>query len=68
MAAIARTTGGKSFRAKTAEKVDNVYKELGSVVTHRKVHREIGSWFAGAAALLLLGSLAASRATAGRLP
>jgi Ca-activated chloride channel family protein len=68
MAAIARTTGGKSFRAKTAAKVDNVYKELGSVVTHRKVHREIGSWFAGAAALLLLAAIAASRATAGRLP
>ena len=68
MAAIARATGGKSFRAKTAAKVDNVYKELGSVVTHRQVHREIGSWFAGAAALLLLGAIGASRATAGRLP
>jgi Ca-activated chloride channel family protein len=68
MRAIARVTGGKSFRAQTAQKVDNVYKLLGSVVTHRNVHREIGSWFAGAAALLLLGSLGASRASAGRLP
>jgi len=32
------------------------------------VQREVTSWFAGAAALLLLGSLAASRAMGGRLP
>ena len=68
LAAIARETGGSSFRAKSAKKVDDVYKLLGSTVAHRKVHREIGSWFAGAAALLLLASIAASRATAGRLP
>jgi Ca-activated chloride channel family protein len=68
MAAIARDTGGQSFRAQSAQKVNNVYKQLGSVVTKRKVHREVSSWFAGAAALLLLGSLGASRAVAGRLP
>ena len=68
MAAIARDTGGQSFRAETAAKVDNIYKQLGSVVSHHDVHREIGSWFAGAAALLLLGAMAAARVTAGRLP
>jgi hypothetical protein len=45
-----------------------VYRRLGNaVVTHSK-RREVSSWFAGAAAFLLLGSLAAGRITAERLP
>lgn len=68
LAAIARVTGGTTFRAKTAAKVDSVYKEIGTVISRHPVRREVTSWFAGAAALLLLGSLAAARATAGRLP
>lgn len=68
LAAIARDTGGETYRAQSAQKVDSVYKLLGRTISRRRVRRNIGSWFAGAAALLLLGSLAASRATAGRLP
>lgn len=68
LAAIARDTDGKTFRATTAAKVSNIYKQLGASIARRPVHREVSSWFAGAAALLLLGSLAATRATAGRLP
>jgi Ca-activated chloride channel family protein len=68
LAAISRDTGGTTYRAESASKVDNIYKLLGSTVAQKRVKREIGSWFAGAAALLLLGSLAAARATAGRLP
>jgi Ca-activated chloride channel homolog len=68
LAAIARETDGQTFRASTASKVDAVYKQLGASIAHHKVSREISSWFAGAAALLLLGSLGAARATGARLP
>jgi hypothetical protein len=48
--------------------VQDVYKRLSnSVVTHQH-RREISSWFAGAAAFVLLGSLAAARLTGERLP
>jgi Ca-activated chloride channel family protein len=68
LAAIARETGGKTYRAESAEKVSSVYKELGSSIVSRHATREISSWFTGAAALLLLGSLAAARLTGERLP
>jgi Ca-activated chloride channel homolog len=68
LAAIARDTGGKTYRAESAEKVSTIYKELGSSVVSRDATREISSWFAGAAALLLLGSLGAARLTGERLP
>jgi len=66
--AIAKDTGGKMFRAKTAAKVNNIYKQLGASIARRTVRREVSSWFVGAAALLLLASLAATRVTGGRLP
>jgi Ca-activated chloride channel homolog len=68
LAAIARDTGGQTFRASSASKVDAVYRQLGSSISHRASSREISSWFAGAAAFLLLASLGVSRVTAGRLP
>jgi Ca-activated chloride channel family protein len=68
LAAIARDTGGTTFRARTADSLSNIYKQLGSSVARRSVNREITSWFAGAAALLLLASLGAARLTGGRLP
>ncbi len=68
LAAIARATDGQAFRAQSAARVSEVYRELGaSIVTQRSV-REISSWFAGAAALLLLASLGLARATGERLP
>ena len=68
LAAIARVTGGQTFRAQSAEKVQRVYKQLGASIARRHTSREITSWFAGAAALLLLGSLGVARITGGRLP
>jgi Ca-activated chloride channel family protein len=68
LAAIARVTGGQTFRAQSAEKVERVYKELGASIARRHTSREITSWFTGAAAMLLLGSLGAARLTGGRLP
>ena len=68
LAAIARVTGGTTFRAQSAAKVEHVYRQLGASIARRHKEREITSWFAGAAALLLLGSLGAARITGGRLP
>lgn len=68
LAAIAKATDGQTFRAQSAARVSEIYRELGaSVVTQRSV-REISSWFVGAAALLLLASLGLARATGERLP
>jgi Ca-activated chloride channel homolog len=68
LAAISRETGGKTYRAESAQKVNNIYKQLGSSVISRHVTREVSSWFAGLAAVLLLGSLGAARITGERLP
>jgi Ca-activated chloride channel family protein len=68
LAAIARDTDGATFRAQSADKVQRIYKQLGASIARHPVQREVTSWFAGAAALLLLASLGASRAMGGRLP
>jgi Ca-activated chloride channel homolog len=68
MAAIARATGGSTFQATSAEKVQKVYSDLGSSLATKKATREVSSWFAGAAALLLLGALGATRLIGPRLP
>lgn len=68
LAAIARETGGKTYRAASAQRVNDVYKQLGSSIVSRHATREVSSWFAGLAALLLLGSLGAARLTGERLP
>jgi Ca-activated chloride channel family protein len=61
LAAIARDTGGQTFRATSAERVDTIYRQLGSSIAHHAARREVTSWFVGAAALLLLGALGLSR-------
>ncbi len=68
LAAIAHATDGQTFRATTANQVDSIYKELGQSIAHHSATREVSSWFAGLAALLLIGSLAAARLTGERLP
>jgi Ca-activated chloride channel homolog len=68
LAAIARATGGKTYQAASAQKVSEVYKQLGSSIISKHATREVSSWFAGIAALLLLGALGASRLTGERLP
>jgi Ca-activated chloride channel family protein len=67
MRAIARATEAKSFTAKSAERLESVYKQLGSSIGRRRERREISSWFLGGAALLLLGALAAGRIVAPRV-
>jgi Ca-activated chloride channel homolog len=68
LAAIARDTDGETFRAKSAGKVESIYKRLGASIARRPAHREVTSWFAGVAALLLVVSVGAARATASPLP
>jgi Ca-activated chloride channel family protein len=68
LAAIARETDGKTYRAESASKVQEVYKKLGASIAHKSARREVSSWFAGAAALLLLLSLGTARVTGERLP
>jgi Ca-activated chloride channel family protein len=57
--AIAADTGGTSYQAKTAEKVDSIYRNLNVHLTTKTMHREVSSWFAGAAAALLLSAMGA---------
>jgi Ca-activated chloride channel family protein len=66
--AIAEETGGVAYQAKSASKVQDIYRSLGSSVVTQPKQREISSWFTGAAAALLLGSLGFARLTGGRLP
>jgi Ca-activated chloride channel family protein len=66
--AIAQATGGQAYTASSAEEAKRAYRTLGTSLTTRPGKREVSSWFAGAAALLLLGAVGASRLWAGRLP
>jgi len=66
--AIALETGGVAYQAKSAAKVDSVYRRLGSSVVQHTKRREVSSWFAGAAAFLLVGAIFAARITGERLP
>jgi len=68
LAAIARETDGKTYRAQSASKVREIYKQLGASIAHKASRREVSSWFAGTAALLLLLSLGTARLTGERLP
>lgn len=68
LAAIARETNGRTYRAQSAARAQEIYKQLGASIAHRTVEREISSWFAGGAALLLLLSLGAARIGGERLP
>jgi Ca-activated chloride channel homolog len=65
---IATTTGGKAYNARTANTLVDIYKSLGSSIGHKTELREVSSWFAAAAAVLLLGALGAGRLVEGRLP
>ena len=61
MRAIARATGGRTFTAGSAEALSGIYSHLGGTVARRTTTREIASWFALAAGVLLLGALALGR-------
>ena len=69
LAAIASATDGQTFRAPSRpRRSQSIYKQLGPSIAHHDTTREVSSWFAGRAALLLLGSLGVARLTGERLP
>ncbi len=65
---IAQVTGGKAYTAQSADEVVSIYRSLGSSLGRQPERHEIGSWFAGASALFLLGAFGFGRLTEGRLP
>jgi len=51
---VARTTGGRYAAAPTAERLRQVYRDLGSRLGTRREDREVSAAFAGAGVVLLL--------------
>ena len=68
MRAIARATGGTTYTARTASSVSHIYKTLGSSIGRQEKNRNIASWFAAAAAVLLVGAVGAGLLAEARLP
>ncbi len=58
---IARTSGGEFFSAPTADRLRDVYEQLGTRLGHHRQTREISDLFAGGSAMLMLvgGALSA---------
>ena len=54
LAAIAETTGGRSFTAPTASDLDAIYQSLGSKIGYTTEDREVTQWFAAAGLLLVV--------------
>jgi Ca-activated chloride channel family protein len=54
LAAVAETTGGRSFTAPTAEDLAQIYENLGSKVGFTQQEQEVTQLFAGAALLFVL--------------
>jgi Ca-activated chloride channel homolog len=61
MRSIAHATGGRMFTARSAEALSGIYSHLGGTFARTTKTREIGSWFAFAAAVFLLGALGLGR-------
>ncbi|MDX6512453.1 MAG: Ca-activated chloride channel [Gaiellaceae bacterium] len=68
MRLVANATGGTTYSARSAERLSNIYKSLGSSIGRRTELREVTSWFGVAAAVFLLGALGTGRLVEGRLP
>jgi Ca-activated chloride channel family protein len=68
MAAIARASGGKAFRAEDEQGLQSIYKALGSQLGTKKEQRETTVPFAVGGLILLLGAAGTGVALSGRLP
>jgi Ca-activated chloride channel family protein len=66
--AVSKISGGQGYTAATAHRVIDVYKTLGSSIGRKTELREITSWFAIAAAVLLIAAIGISRLWSAPLP
>jgi Ca-activated chloride channel family protein len=66
--AVARASGGEFFSAPNAERLSDVYEQLGTRLGHHKQSREISDLFAGGSAVLMLLSGALSGLWFRRIP
>lgn len=67
MRAVARTTGGSSFEAFSAEELKEVYDDIGTRVGYEIELREIASLLSAIATLLLLGAVLMALIWTGRI-
>ena len=68
LAAVAETTGARSFQAPTASDLQEIYESLGSRVGTREETREVTQWFAAAGLALMLGGAALAAHWFNRFP
>jgi Ca-activated chloride channel family protein len=68
MRAIAKATGGRTFSAHTAAALGSIYAHLGGTVASHRATHHLASWFAAAAALLLVAAVGLGRLWGSALP
>jgi Ca-activated chloride channel homolog len=68
MTMVSKLTGGQAYTAYTASKATEIYKQLGSSIGHRTEKRQITSWFAIFAGLLLVLAVGLARLWGSLLP
>ncbi len=68
LAKVARTTGGQTLRAETAQELSTIYENLGRSVAIDVQRQEVTDWFAAVAVLFLALSATGSLLWFGRLP
>jgi Ca-activated chloride channel homolog len=68
LAAIAETTGARSFQAPTASDLQQIYESLGSRVGTREEPQEVTQWFAAAGLALMVGGAALAAYWFNRFP
>jgi Ca-activated chloride channel family protein len=65
---LVRTSGGVAYAARNANKLENVYRQLGLTIGTRPQRTDITSWFLFGAAILLVLAVLASRLRGSPLP
>jgi Ca-activated chloride channel family protein len=68
LADLARSTGGETLTAATADQLKQVYEKLGQAVTTEPITREVTDWFTFAALLMVALAAAGSLLWFSRLP
>jgi len=68
LADIAAATGGTAFEAESLGELSAVYADIGRVVGHDEVDRDVSGWFVGAGIALLAVAASLSLVWFQRLP